>query len=110
MRPQIAYLNEIERCVSWLAAWTIHHSKHIREADEVKVGGHQAYSASLSTIMTALYYSVLRPQDRVAVETHASPIFHAIQYLTGQSDPRNAGKLPWVQRRPKLSVAHQGRR
>ncbi|MEY9165507.1 pyruvate dehydrogenase E1 component [Sinorhizobium fredii] len=76
-------LNEIERCVSWLAAWTIHHANHIRKGDEVKVGGHQASSASLSTIMTALYYSVLRPQDRVAVKPHAAPIFHAIQYLAG---------------------------
>lgn len=79
----MTYLNEIERCVSWLAAWTIHHANHIRQGGEVKVGGHQASSTSLSTIMTALYYSVLRPQDRVAVKPHASPIFHAIQYLAG---------------------------
>jgi len=83
MRSEIAYLNEIERCVSWLAAWTIHHANHVRAGDEIKVGGHQASSASLSTIMTALYYSVLRPQDRVAVKPHAAPIFHAIQYLSG---------------------------
>ncbi|HKH33852.1 MAG TPA: transketolase, partial [Beijerinckiaceae bacterium] len=49
----------------------------------LKVGGHQASSASLATIMTALYFAVLRPQDRVAVKPHASPIFHAIQYLLG---------------------------
>ncbi|MGG7539880.1 transketolase, partial [Rhizobium sp. 12,4] len=83
MNSKISYLNEIERCVSWLAAWTIHHANHIREADEVKVGGHQASSASLSTIMTALYCSALRPQDRVAVKPHAAPIFHALQYLAG---------------------------
>ncbi|WP_434730410.1 transketolase [Rhizobium binae] len=83
MNSKISYLNEIERCVSWLAAWTIHHANHIREADEVKVGGHQASSASLSTIMTALYCSALRPQDRVAVKPHAAPIFHALQCLAG---------------------------
>ncbi|ODR92927.1 transketolase [Sinorhizobium alkalisoli] len=83
MNSKISYLNEIERCVSWLAAWTIHHANHIREADEVKVGGHQASSASLSTIMTALYCSALRPEDRVAVKPHAAPIFHALQYLAG---------------------------
>ncbi|MQW90349.1 transketolase [Sinorhizobium saheli] len=83
MSSKISYLNEIERCVSWLAAWTIHHANHIRKGDEVKVGGHQASSASLSTIMTALYCSVLRPQDRVAVKPHAAPIFHALQYLAG---------------------------
>jgi pyruvate dehydrogenase E1 component len=34
--------------------------------------------------MTALYFDVLRPQDRVAVKPHASPIFHAIQYMLGK--------------------------
>jgi pyruvate dehydrogenase E1 component len=51
--------------------------------DGLKVGGHQASSASLATIMTALYFATLRPQDRVAVKPHASPVFHAIQYLLG---------------------------
>lgn len=83
MTRKLEYLNEIERCVSWLAAWTIHHANYVREGDEIKVGGHQASSASLSTIMTALYGSVLRPQDRVAVKPHAAPIFHALQYLAG---------------------------
>ncbi|MCJ8144486.1 transketolase [Ancylobacter sp. A5.8] len=77
-------LGALERKVSWLSAWTIHHANHVRaNADGLKVGGHQASSASLSTILTALYFSVLRPQDRVAVKPHASPIFHAIQYLLG---------------------------
>ncbi|ESZ73681.1 transketolase [Mesorhizobium sp. L103C119B0] len=87
MTRKLEYLNEIERCVSWLAAWTIHHANHVREGDEIKVGGHQASSASLSTIMTALYGSVLRPQDRVAVKPHAAPIFHALQYLAGNQTP-----------------------
>jgi pyruvate dehydrogenase E1 component len=81
--PRIATLAEIERRVLWLASWTIHHANHIRAAGEVKVGGHQASSASLATVMTALYFDTLRPQDRVAVKPHASPIFHAIQYLAG---------------------------
>ncbi len=83
MTTQQEYLHQIERCVSWLAAWMIHHANHVRAGDEIKVGGHQASSASLGTIMTALYFSALRPQDRVAVKPHASPIFHAIQYLVG---------------------------
>ncbi|WP_082525336.1 transketolase [Mesorhizobium sp. Root102] len=62
----------------------IHNANHLREStDGLKVGGHQASSASLATIMTALYFSVLRPEDRVAVKPHASPVFHAIQYLLG---------------------------
>src|SRR5665213_1187116 len=82
---KLAALAALERKVLWLASWTIHNANHLREnADGLKVGGHQASSASLATIMTALYFDVLRPQDRVAVKPHASPIFHAIQYLLGK--------------------------
>ena len=81
----LAILHELENKVLWLASWTIHHANHEREnTDGLKVGGHQASSASLATIMTALYFHVLRPQDRVAVKPHASPIYHAIQYLLGR--------------------------
>lgn len=74
-------LSDLERRILWLACWTIHHANHLRESDEIKIGGHQASSASLTTIMTALYFDALRPEDRVAVKPHASPVFHAIQYL-----------------------------
>src|SRR3979411_1205697 len=78
-------LAELEKKVLWLSSWTIHHANHVREGtDALKVGGHQASSASLATIMTALYFHVLRPQDRIAVKPHASPVFHAIQYLFGR--------------------------
>ncbi len=81
----LAILTALERKVLWLATWTIHHANHLREStDGLKVGGHQASSASLATIMTALYFHTLRPQDRVAVKPHASPNFHAIQYLLGR--------------------------
>jgi pyruvate dehydrogenase E1 component len=82
--PRLPVLTELQRKVLWLASWTIHHANHVREnRDGLKVGGHQASSASLATIMTALYFAVLRPEDRVAVKPHASPNFHAIQYLLG---------------------------
>ncbi len=81
---RLEILNALTRKVLWLSSWTIHHANHIRpNVDGLKVGGHQASSASLATIMSALYFSVLRPQDRVAVKPHASPVFHAIQYLFG---------------------------
>src|SRR5258707_13286412 len=81
----LAILGELERKVLWLASWTIHNANHLRESEDgLKVGGHQASSASLATIMTALYFHTLRPQDRVAVKPHASPNFHAIQYLLGK--------------------------
>ena len=77
-------LKKIEKKVLWLACWMIHNANHIREnQDGLKVGGHQASSASIVSIMTALYFNVLRPEDRVAVKPHASPVFHAIQYLSG---------------------------
>ena len=80
-----AILRALEKEVLWLACWTIHHANHIRpKADQLKVGGHQASSASMVSIMTALYLKVLRPEDRVAVKPHASPVFHALQYLMGQ--------------------------
>src|SRR6201992_1513411 len=78
-------LAELERKVLWLASWTIHHANHLRDTvDGLKVGGHQASSASLAAIMTALYFHALRPADRVAVKPHAAPIYHAIQYLLGR--------------------------
>ncbi|MEL6960361.1 MAG: 1-deoxy-D-xylulose-5-phosphate synthase N-terminal domain-containing protein [Pseudomonadota bacterium] len=79
-----ALLKTIEQRLLWLSHWMIHHANHIRpKADGIKVGGHQASSASMVSIMTALYFSALRPEDRVAVKPHASPIFHAMQYLMG---------------------------
>jgi pyruvate dehydrogenase E1 component len=78
------HLKTIEQRLLWLSHWMIHNANHIRpKVDGIKVGGHQASSASMVSIMTALYFSALRPEDRVAVKPHASPIFHAIQYLMG---------------------------
>jgi pyruvate dehydrogenase E1 component len=86
----LATLSALEKKVLWLASWTIHHANYVREnVDGLKVGGHQASSASLATIMTALYFHILRPQDRVAVKPHASPIYHAIQYLLGRQTREN---------------------
>ena len=83
--PRLAYLAELERRALWLSTWMIHNANHIRpNHDGMKVGGHQASSASLATILTALYFAALRPEDRVAVKPHAGPVFHAIQYLAGR--------------------------
>lgn len=80
----LACLEALHRKVQWLSAWMIHNANRIRpRCDRLKVGGHQASSASLATVMTALYFSVLTSRDRVAVKPHASPVFHAIQYLLG---------------------------
>jgi pyruvate dehydrogenase E1 component len=83
--PHITRLRALERKVLWLAVWMIHHANHVRpKIDGLKVGGHQASSSSIVTLMTALYFQVLKPWDRVAVKPHASPVFHAIQYLSGR--------------------------
>ena len=73
----------LERKTLWLSSWMIHHANAIRPKGRIKVGGHQASSASMNAILNALYFDVLRPEDRVAVKPHASPVFHAIQYLLG---------------------------
>src|SRR4051812_41120758 len=75
----------LDRRLRWLSAWMIHNANHLRESrDDLKVGGHQASCASMSTIMAALYFTALRPQDKVAVKPHAGPLLHAIHYLLGQ--------------------------
>jgi pyruvate dehydrogenase E1 component len=86
-------LAAIERKLLWLASWMIHNANHLRpNRDGLKVGGHQASCASVTSIMTALYFEILRPQDRVAVKPHAGPVLHAINYLFGrQSVEQMAG-------------------
>jgi pyruvate dehydrogenase E1 component len=81
----LSLMRDLDRKVHWLSAWTIHHANHLRESrDGLKVGGHQASSASMATILSALYFGVLGPRDKVAVKPHASPAYHAIQYLFGR--------------------------
>lgn len=83
----LAVLDEIQRRVLWMATRIIDAANHDRDTgDGVKVGGHQASSASLVTVMTALYFAHLDAPDRVSVKPHASPVFHAIQYLLGNLD------------------------
>lgn len=78
------HLKTIEQRLLWLSHWMVHNANHLRPKTEgIKIGGHQASSASMVSILTALYFSALRPEDRVAVKPHASPVFHAIQYLMG---------------------------
>jgi pyruvate dehydrogenase E1 component len=84
----LACLRALERKVLWLSSWIVHHANHVRlSRDGLKVGGHQASCASLVAIMTALYFDVLQPEDRIAVKPHAAPVFHAIQYLLGRLEP-----------------------
>jgi pyruvate dehydrogenase E1 component len=82
-------LRSIQDRVLWLATSIIHHANNVRTTPSgVKVGGHQASSASMVGIMTALYFHHLRGPDRVSVKPHAAPVLHAIEYLLGQLDPK----------------------
>jgi pyruvate dehydrogenase E1 component len=99
MRPlgpqlgKLEALEAVEQKLLWLAAWMIHNANHVRpNRDGLKVGGHQASCASVASIMTALYFDILRPHDRVAVKPHAGPVLHAVNYLFGrQSVEQMAG-------------------
>ena len=97
---RLKMLQEIEKKILWLSAWMIHNANHLRPArDGLKVGGHQASCASAATLLTALYMDVLRPEDRIAVKPHASPIFHSIMYLLGP-----APTVAWMIYVPQLRL------
>src|SRR4051794_33589733 len=84
----LATLDRVQRRVLWLAAAIVDHANRIRpNRSGVKVGGHQASSASMVTLMTALWFAHLEAPDRVSVKPHASPVLHAINYLLGRLDP-----------------------
>jgi len=88
-KDAIALLEQVQSHVLWLAMRIIDHANHDRKnLDGLKVGGHQASSASMLSIMTALYFHHINAEDRVSVKPHASPVFHAIQYLLGDLDKK----------------------
>src|ERR1022692_1038050 len=83
----LAVLEEIQQRALWLATRIVDAANHDRDTgDGVKVGGHQSSSASLVTVMTAVFFAHLDAPDKVSVKPHASPVFHAIQYLLGRLD------------------------
>lgn len=85
--PDLEVLQEIERRVLWLSTRIVDAANHDRpNEDGVKVGGHQASSASLVSSMTALWFAHLDGGDRVSVKPHASPVLHAINYILGDLD------------------------
>jgi len=86
--PDIQLLERVQDRVLWLATSIVHHANKVRETRSgVKVGGHQASSASMVSVMTALWFEHLAAADRVSVKPHAAPVLHAINYLLGRLDP-----------------------
>src|SRR4051812_39156490 len=91
---ELEVLDAVQRRVLWLATSIVHHANRVRKTPSgVKVGGHQASSASMVSMMTALYFHHLRAPDRVSVKPHAAPVLHAIEYLLGWLDRRHLTEL-----------------
>jgi pyruvate dehydrogenase E1 component len=85
--PDLEVLDRVQRRVLWLATAIVHHANRERpNASGIKVGGHQASSASMVSLMTALWFAFLKAPDRVSVKPHASPVLHAINFLLGRLD------------------------
>ena len=84
-RVDFGTLKQVEQRVLWLATRIVDAANR-RGDTEVKVGGHQASSASMVSLMTALWFGHIGGNDKVAVKPHASPVYHAIKYLTGELD------------------------
>jgi len=83
----LALLDQVAERVLWLAVRMVDAANRERNTgDGVKVGGHQASSASLVSAMTALWFHHLRAGDRVSVKPHASPVLHSINFLLGDLD------------------------
>lgn len=90
----IESLDRVQQKVLWLATTMVHHANHQRpKRSAIKVGGHQASSASVVSILSALYLHHLDAADRVSVKPHASPVLHAINYLLGRLEPRYLTQL-----------------
>ncbi len=90
----LATLDSVQKRVLWLAVSMVHHANRVRRVESgLKVGGHQASSASMVSIMSALYFRHLRAEDRVSVKPHAAPVLHAINYLLGRLDRRYLTEL-----------------
>jgi len=87
-------LDAVQRRVLWLAVSMVHHANRVRKVTSgVKVGGHQASSASMVSIMSALHFGHLAAEDRISVKPHAAPVLHAINYLLGRLEARYLTEL-----------------
>ncbi len=85
---ELLRLEAIERKALWLSTYLIHYANKVRpNPDRIKVGGHQASTSSVVSLLTALLCRVMTPRDRLALKPHASPAFHALQALLGHLDP-----------------------
>ncbi|MEY3777465.1 MAG: hypothetical protein RIR83_1513, partial [Pseudomonadota bacterium] len=76
-QDDLEVLDHIQDRVLWLSTRMIDFANNDRpNLDGIKVGGHQASSASLVTVLTSLYFNYLDSEDRISIKPHASPVFH----------------------------------
>ena len=106
---ELDVLKQVEQRVLWLATRIVDEANR-RAPGPIKVGGHQASSASMVSVMTALWFAHISGEDKVAVKPHASPVYHAIKYLTGELRPVVPHHVAPAGRAAGLPVAHQGPR
>ena len=89
-------LQEIQDRVLWLAVYMVDYANNVRpNSGDLKVGGHQASSSSVVTVLTYLFFEYMKAGDRISIKPHASPVFHAIQYLLGNLAPEYLKTLRW---------------
>ena len=93
----------------WLAVNMVHHANQVRpNPDGLKVGGHQASSSSVVTLLTSLYFDFIKTGDKIAIKPHASPVYHAIQYLLGNPRAGVPTAAPRPARAAGVPKPHQG--
>ena len=81
-------LDKLQNRALWLSLYMLDYANNIRQnPSTLKVGGHPSSSTSVITTLTYLYFEYLNQGDRIAIKPHASPAYHAIQYLLGNLDP-----------------------
>ena len=94
------HLKTIEQRLLWLSHWMIHHANHVRpKVDGIKIGGHQASSASMVSIMTALYFSALEPWSAFLTGEQGrapSPWYDPLQFAIDESHARGLELHAWV--------------
>ncbi len=99
---------EVENWASWLAVWMVFwaNNKPRNKGIRPKVGGHQASTVSSSSILTALYLDICRPQDRVAVKPHAAPFLYSIMYMMGKLSRQEMENLREIDGPPAYPTQH----
>ena len=67
-KEELEILESIQDRVLWLSTRIVDYANNERSnVDGLKVGGHQASSASLVSVLTALYFDYLNSEGRMSI-------------------------------------------